>query len=122
MKGFSSTGIYPMNSRAMDGKIGPSETYGRGEGNNVVNDNAGYSHSTKAAPRHGLHDWQIQEIFDEDISALLQCKHYYVEVDSDNNQTNNTASRIGETSVVESTADFNFFKLPEIQLPTVKET
>jgi len=96
-KGFETTGIYPLNVRAMDNKVGLSLTYQRGRVEKSCDfDNGPEVDFEVEEEEGGLQPWQIQEIY-EDMTSLPECQHYYVDLgnESDNDKRNGASEENG---------------------------
>jgi len=65
----------------MDLKMGPNELYRRSTVGGVQA-NEKHDPSTQQAA-HELSEWKIQEILDEVVEDTPQCRHYYVDIDGE---------------------------------------
>jgi len=91
VNGFSTTGFYPINARAMDSKMGLSEAYDRtaADENHDNNEDNGFAFENTG----DLDEWVLQEIFEENVDDLPSCTHYYVNIDGDGDEQLNKEVR-----------------------------
>lgn len=71
-KGLKSTGIFPIDSTAMDKRMGPSVAFVRvaaKDGHAEDDDN-----QRPDEPPYQLEQWEIEEIFGETLSQLSMCQ------------------------------------------------
>jgi len=78
-KAFQCTGVYRLNAKAVDHKLSPSEVY------EVPADGYEQGEASTADRREQqtLQDWEIEEIFNEDVGDLPTCEQYYIDIEGD---------------------------------------
>ena len=128
MKAFEATSIYPLNPRAMDPKIGPSEIYerptGLGEGPSKA------AIASFAEVQHELPEWELIEIFNEDANNLPIFRHYYIDFEGqetddtvgheehqDKDEDHASMSKAGSASGKDKGSFSNLLNLPRICAP-----
>jgi len=70
-KGFKTTGIYPLNNRAMNDKMGPSLSFSReGEKRTSSQVQQGDVECSYRVHDPSLEQWQIEEIYEENVDVI----------------------------------------------------
>lgn len=126
IKGFKTTGIYPINPTAMDAKMGPSSAYVSSAATAVTGQTE--NEGLQSQEPYELDQWEIEEILGEMPSDLPNCQQYYVDIDGGKEQDLEEDNSSGEDDAAEDDAEEErssdvqqsftaLLALPTIQLP-----